>query len=45
MGKQKYVKKNRLSPDPVKKTVGENTRDGGLVNIRGVLSQDTSNVT
>ena len=39
-GKQKYVgKKSRLSPDPVKKTVGEiEAGDGGLVNIRGVLT-------
>ena len=37
-GQQKYVKEIRLSPDPVKKTVGEmEASDGGPVNIRGVL--------
>ena len=39
-GQQEYVKKkSRLSPIPVKRTVGEiEARDGGAVTIRDVLT-------
>ena len=36
--KKKKKKKSRLSPDLVKRTVGEKKQCGGPLNIRGVLT-------